>query len=88
MIFRISNLRKPMKNRYQNVFEKTSPKNLLKATFCVHLGLPKPLKIAPKTIEIPSRSDAERSLLRDAMQLANKSLEVNGAASFVERPNG
>ena len=62
--------------------KKASPKNLLKTTFGVDLGLRKPPKIIPKTFKIPSRSDVERSLFRDAMQLTRASAEVNGARSF------
>ena len=37
----------------------------------------------PKSFEIPPKSDAERSLFRDAMQIASKSSQVNGGHSLL-----
>ena len=37
----------------------------------------------PKSAEIPPKSDAERSLFRDAMQIANKSSEINRPHSLL-----
>ena len=37
----------------------------------------------PKSSEIPPKSDAERSLFRDAMETAKKSSEVNGGHSLL-----
>ena len=45
----------------------------------LNFGSPKPSRIAPKSFKIAPQSDARRSLFRDAMQIAKKSSQTNGA---------
>ena len=58
--------------------KKTSKKNLQKIDFGFFLGLPEPPEIPPNSFEILLESDVERSLFRDAMEIANKSSEGIG----------
>ena len=57
---------------------KNIAKNDPKIDFGVRVYCPKPPKIAPKSRKIVPRSDAERSLFRDAMEIAKKSSKVTG----------
>ena len=77
MIFQVASLQKNIQNRCENAFEKNFEKNLAKIDFGLHFGIPKPPEILPKSFEILLENDVERSLFRDAMQIAKKSSEVN-----------
>ena len=59
------------KKRCKNDIWKNFEKNASKIEFWRPFGAPKSSEIAPK-------SDAERSLFRDAMQLVRGSAEING----------
>ena len=74
-IFLVLSLPKSTKFRCQNAFENDIAKKGSKIGFGHRFWGPKTTKIAPK-------SDAERSLFRDAMQLARKSSQINGYHSF------
>ena len=79
MIFKVSGLKKSTQNRCQFAFEKASKKNSPKIDFGVDFGLPKPPKITPKSRRGAKKLGLERSLFRDAMEIARKSSEVNGS---------
>ena len=74
-IFLVLSFQKSIKFRCQNAFENDIEKKGSQIEFGHRFGLPKTTKIAPK-------SDAERSLFRDAMQTARKSCEGGGAQNF------
>ena len=70
-IFEVRSLKKQIENRCKNAIEN----NIEKKDSKIRSGLPFWL---PKTSKIAPQSDAKRSWFRDAMDLARKSLEVNG----------
>ena len=78
MIFKVSGLKKSTQNRCQFAFEKASKKNSPKIDFGVDFGLPKPPQIAAKSTQDAKKEDLERSLFRDAMQIAKKPSKVTG----------
>ena len=70
-IFKVRSLKKSTQHRCANAFEKNIEKMNLEHRFSRLFWPPQTSKIAPK-------SDAKRSLFRDAMETARKSSEVNG----------
>ena len=68
-IFKVRSLKKSTQHRCANAFEKNIEKMSLKHRFSRLLWPPKTSKIAPK-------SDAKRSLFRDAMGTARTSAEI------------
>ena len=62
--------------------KKTSEKRLSKIDVDLHLGLPKPPEIAPKSSRDAKKMGLGRSLFCDAMQTASKSARVSGAQRF------
>ena len=70
-IFKVRSLKKSTQHRCANAFEKNIEKMSLGHRFWRAFWPPKTSKIAPK-------SDAKRSLFRDAMQLTRESSQVNG----------
>ena len=74
-IFLVSSFQKSTKFRCQNAFENDIEKKGYKIDFGHRFGFPKTIKMAPK-------SDVKRSLFRDAMEIARKSSQVNGAHRF------
>ena len=70
-IFRVRSLQKTTKKRIEKAFQNNIEKRCQKIEFWHPFWLPKSSNLAPK-------SDAKRSLFRDAMQLARKSSEGNG----------
>ena len=77
-ILKVRASKKPSKIDAKMRSKKTLQKKLPKIDFSIHFSFPKPPKIIPKSFEIAPQSDAERSLFRDAMEIANKSSQVNG----------
>ena len=71
-------MKKTTGNGCQNALKKNIEKNSSKIDFGVHFGVPKPPKMLRKPSQIASQSDAEQSLLRDAMEIAKKSSQGNG----------
>ena len=75
-IFQLSSLQKSLKKSMRKQYQKKHRKNASKIEFW-------PPCWPPKSFEIPPKSDAERSLFRDAMQLASKSPEINRPHSLL-----
>ena len=71
-IFRVRSLQKNIKKRFEKAFQ-----NNIKNT-CPEIEFWQPFW-APKSSNMAPKSDAERSLFRDAMQPAQKSSQVNGS---------
>ena len=62
--------------------KKISEKKLAKIDFDFHFGVQKPYQIAPKSTWDAKKQGLERSLFRDAMQIAKKPSKFNGPRSF------
>ena len=71
-IFLVLSLQKSTKFRCKKAFENDIEKKASNIDFGHRIWL-------PKTTKIGTKSDAKRSLFRDAMGLTRKSSEVNGA---------
>ena len=71
-IFRVRSLQKILKKRFEKAFQNNIEKTCQKIEFWRPFWPPKSSNMAPK-------SDAKRSLFRDAMETARKSSETNGA---------
>ena len=63
------NKKKSPKNRFPNVLEKNTAKNLSKFDFYSHLGLPKPPKISPKSAKIEKKSPSKMNSEKRPMEL-------------------
>ena len=75
---KVRSLQKRKKN-HQKIDSQTHSKKASKKSFPeIDFGLHFDLRNPPKTFKIAPKSEAKRSLFRDAMQLARKSAEING----------
>ena len=70
--------KKRSKNDAETQSKKASEKYLSKIDFDLHFGLQKRSKIVPKSTRGATKWDLERSLFRDAMEMACNSSEING----------
>ena len=75
-IFQDFGLKKSSQNRYQNAFKNKIEKKGSNIEF-------RPPFWPRKTSKIASKSDAERRLVRDAMEIVPESAKINGGHSFL-----
>ena len=73
-----SDFKKSPKIRFNNALGKGIAKGLPKIDFNLHLDLPKPPQVPPKSTRDANKWSLERVWFRDAMQPARKSSEGNG----------
>jgi hypothetical protein len=73
-----SDFKKSFKNRFNDALDEGIAKSLPNIDFDLHLDLPKPPQVPPKSTRGANTWSLERVWFRDAMQVARKSSEGNG----------
>ena len=73
-----ADFQKSPKNRFNNALDEGIAKSFPKIDFNLHLDLPKPPQVPPKSIRDANKWSLERVWFRDAMEIARKSSESNG----------